>query len=227
MKKALVIFSGGQDSTTCLYWAIKKFDQVQTITFAYGQKHSIEIDCAKNICHSEGIDHKIIDISFLDQLVDSALTSGGDVNKLNDKGLPASFVPNRNQLFITLAHSYAQKIGAQHLVTGVCQTDYSGYPDCRQIFIDLLSHCTNYGSQSNIVIHTPLMHLSKSRIFQLADELGKLKDIVLYTHTCYNGNRNELHSWGYGCVECPACILRHTGFYEYMDMKALQINSIR
>lgn len=227
MKKALVIFSGGQDSTTCLYWAIKKFNYVEAISFMYRQKHSTEIECAKTICGSEGIGHKIIDISFLNQLVESALTSNGDVNKINEKGLPASFVPNRNQLFITLAHSYAQKIGATILITGVCQTDYSGYPDCRQEFIDLLAQVTNYGSQSEISILTPLMNKSKAEIFQMADGLGKLNDIINLTHTCYNGDRDTFFSWGYGCADCPACKLRKSGFYEYLERKTGQFNPLQ
>lgn len=227
MKKALVIFSGGQDSTTCLYWAMEKYDQVEAITFHYGQKHVVELNCAKGICVSENIKQTLVDISFLRTLVDSALTSSGDVNQINDKGLPASFVPNRNQLFITLAHSYAQKIGATILITGVCQTDYSGYPDCRQEFIDLLAQVTNYGSQSEISILTPLMNKSKAEIFQMADGLGKLNDIINLTHTCYNGDRDTFFSWGYGCADCPACKLRKSGFYEYLERKTGQFNPLQ
>lgn len=144
--KAVVIFSGGQDSTTCLYWALKRYDVVEAITFNYGQKHSIELDCAKAICEKENVKQTIIDISFLNTIVESALTSNGDVNEINKYGLPASFVPNRNQLFITLAHAYAQKIGALYLVTGVCETDYSGYFDCRQEFINQIETTCNIGS---------------------------------------------------------------------------------
>lgn len=227
MKKALVIFSGGQDSTTCLYWAMEKFEQVEAITFHYGQKHVVELNCAKGICIRENIKQTLVDISFLRTLVDSALISDGDVNQINDKGLPASFVPNRNQLFITLAHAYAQKIGATILITGVCQTDYSGYPDCRQEFIDLLSHVTNYGSQSEITILTPLMFKSKARIFQMADGLGKLNNIIKLTHTCYNGNREKFNDYGFGCNECPACLLRAKGFSEYMQIKYRQVNPLQ
>ena len=133
--KALVIFSGGQDSTTCLYWALQKFDTVYAITFIYGQRHAIELACATQICIDEDVHHEIIQLPFMKQLSDSALLHDRDINKKDDNDLPASFVPNRNQLFITLAHAYAQKIKAYFLVTGVCQTDYSGYPDCRHDFI--------------------------------------------------------------------------------------------
>lgn len=225
MKKAVVIFSGGQDSTTCLYWALKEFDFVEAITFDYGQKHEIEIKQSKLICEQEDIKQTIIDISFLDTLVESALTSNGNVNETNKIGLPASFVPNRNQLFITLAHSYAQKIGAKNLVTGVCQTDYSGYPDCRQHYIDLIEVCSNTGSGltngavNSVKIHTPLMYLNKAQTFQLAEELGYLYEVVEYSHTCYNGNRTLKHDWGYGCGECSACELRKKGYNEFKKNK--------
>lgn len=213
--KAIVIFSGGQDSTTCLYWTKNRHEEVECISFNYGQKHSIELDCAKKICELEGIKQTIIDISFLDTIVKSALTSNGDVNQLNEKGLPASFVPNRNQLFITMAHSYAQKVGADVLVTGVCQTDYSGYPDCRETFIKAIEWATNMGSSSNIKIETPLMYLTKAQTFELAVEEDCLLEVIKYSHTCYNGNREKLNDYGYGCDKCPACELRRNGYREY------------
>ena len=213
--KAVVIFSGGQDSTTCLYWAKERFDEVEAITFRYGQKHEIEIKQSIFICQREEVKQTIIDLSFLDTLVESALTSNRNVNELNEKGLPSSFVPNRNQLFITLAHSYAQKIGALHLVTGVCQTDYSGYPDCRSEFINMLQIVTNKGSESLIRIETPLMNLTKSETFSLAKDLNKLEEVLEFSHTCYEGERNTRHEWGYGCEKCPACKLRKKGFEEY------------
>ena len=217
MKKAIVIFSGGQDSTTCLYWAKKKYDLVEAITFNYGQNHSVELDCAKDICKKENIKQTVIDISFLDTIVESALTSNGDVNKLNKKGLPASFVPNRNQMFITLAHSYAQKVGASYLITGVCETDFSGYPDCRNEFIESIEKTTNLGSESSIKIETPLMYLNKAQTFDLANELGCLKEVIEFSHTCYNGERKTLYDWGYGCDNCPACELRKNGYKEYKN----------
>lgn len=216
-KKAVVIMSGGQDSTTCLYWAKKVFENVEAITFNYGQKHSIEVEASKKICSDAGVKQTIVDISFLNTLVESALTSNGDVNEMNDKNLPASFVPNRNQLFITLAHAYAQKIGAENLVTGVCQTDYSGYPDCRIEFIQLIQAASNNGSMSNIHIHTPLMFLDKKETWELADSLGIVEIIKKDTHTCYNGVRDTLHEWGYGCGECPACQLREKGFNSFIN----------
>jgi 7-cyano-7-deazaguanine synthase len=219
MKKVVVIFSGGQDSTTCLHWALNRYDQVEAITFNYGQKHSIELDQAKLICDKNKVKQTVIDISFLDTLVDSALTSNGDVNEINDKGLPASFVPNRNQLFITLSHAYAQKIGAEALVTGVCQTDYSGYPDCRETFVKAVEWTTNMGSDSNIKIETPLMYLTKSETFELAQTENCLDEVVGMSHTCYNGDRTKLHDWGYGCDDCPACELRKNGYNEFIQLK--------
>jgi len=218
MKKAVIIFSGGQDSTTCLYWAKNHFDEIEAITFNYGQKHSIELECSKKICDKNNIKQTIIDISFLNTIVDSALTSNGNVNKLNSKGLPDSFVPNRNQLFITLAHSYAQKIGAESLITGTCETDFSGYPDCRNVFIKSIEATSNLGSESDISILTPLMYLNKAETFKLADELGYLNEIVNDSHTCYNGDREHLHEWGYGCDNCPACELRKNGFNEFKKL---------
>lgn len=214
--KAVVIFSGGQDSTTCLYQANRIYNTVEAITFNYGQKHNVEIEQSKLICKLEGVKQTIIDLSFLDTIVESALTSNGDVNKLNAKGLPASFVPNRNALFITLAHAYAQKIGAQYLVTGVCQTDYSGYPDCRDAFIKQLDYCLNIGSNSDIRIVAPLMNLNKAEIFNLADNIGRLQSVVEFSHTCYNGDRKHFNKWGYGCDNCPACQLRKNGYNDYV-----------
>lgn len=218
MSRAVVIFSGGQDSTTCLFWAKNRFKEVSAISFIYGQKHSIELQQAKKICKDAGIDLKIIDISFLSDISNSALTSNGDINKKNEKGLPASFVPNRNQLFITLAHSFAQKINADNLVTGVCQTDYSGYPDCRQIFIDDLEKVTNYGSDANIKIHTPLIYLTKAETFLLAEKEKCLDIVINDSHTCYSGNREVKYEWGYGCGECTACIKREEGWKEYKSL---------
>lgn len=217
--KAVVIFSGGQDSTTCLYWALNRYEEVEAITFNYGQKHSVELHQAKIICEREDVKLTTIDISFLDTLVESALTSNGDVNQTNAKGLPASFVPNRNQLFITLAHAYAQKIGAKTLVTGVCQTDYSGYPDCRAVFIDAITKATNLGSEEDIKIETPLMWLTKAETFKLAEDEGCLNQVINLSHTCYNGNRDLVHAWGRGCGECPACKLRKKGYEEFLNLK--------
>lgn len=220
-EKCVVIFSGGQDSTTCLYLAINKYgsENVEAITFNYGQKHSVELVQSKSICELTNVRQTIVDISFLNTIVESALTSNGDVNKLNDKGLPASFVPNRNQLFITLAHAYAQKIGASKLMTGVCETDYSGYPDCRNVFIKQIEGTSNLGSDSNITIETPLMWLDKAQTFELAEKENCLDSVIENSHTCYNGNREIRHEWGYGCGQCPACNLRQKGYEEYQNSK--------
>tara|TARA_Y100000034_G_scaffold29728_1_gene36206 strand:+ start:72182 stop:72883 length:702 start_codon:yes stop_codon:yes gene_type:complete len=215
-KKALVVMSGGQDSVTCLYWALRKYSEVNVISFAYGQKHETEINLAKSICDREDVNFTSLDISSVMINKDSGLLDDtGDVNSLNSKGLPNSFVPNRNQLFLTLAHSYAQLIGAEYIVTGVCQTDYSGYPDCREEFIKWLQHTTNLGSQENIKIVTPLMHLTKAETFGLAALMDVLPVIINDTLTCYNGDLTQ-NEWGKGCGDCPACELRKKGFYEYI-----------
>jgi 7-cyano-7-deazaguanine synthase len=217
IKRGLVIFSGGQDSTTCLYWALKRFNEVHAITFNYGQNHNIELELSKEICRLEGVKQVIVDISFLNTIVESALINGGDINGKNSKDLPASFVPNRNQLFITLAHSYLQKLGGGDIVAGFCQTDYHGYPDCRDKWVDKIEKVSNLGSNSDINIITPLMFLDKVETFKLADDLGILDKIINLTNTCYNGNRNVLNEWGWGCGECPACLLRKEGFKKYKE----------
>ena len=212
--QALVIFSGGQDSTTCLGWAKNRYDEVECITFNYNQNHKIEIEQAKKICEKHNVKQTIIDISFLDTLVDSALTSNGDVNKPHErlKHLPASFVPNRNSLFITLSHAYAQKIGAEVLVTGTCETDFSGYPDCRRVFIDSIENTLNLGAEVKIKILTPLMYINKAQTFKLAEEENILNDVLDFSHTCYKGDHTTFNSWGYGCGTCPSCLLRKKGY---------------
>ena len=216
--KALIVFSGGQDSTTCLGWAKNRYEEIECISFFYGQKHSIELEKSKEICKLEGIKQTIINIDFLGGLVNSALTSNGDVSAKHkdNNDLPASFVPNRNALFLTLAHAYAQKIKAQDIITGTCQTDYSGYPDCRQEFIDLLEKTLNKGSATNLKIITPLMDLTKAETFKLAEKENCLNLVINYSHTCYNGSA-IFNEWGFGCGECPACELRKKGFYEYKN----------
>lgn len=220
MSKAVVIFSGGQDSTTCFHWAKNRFDDIECISFSYGQKHSIELQQAASICQKYKINHIIVDISFLSILVDSALVSNGNVNESHPRlrHLPASFVPNRNALFIVLAHAYAQKIGANTLITGVCETDFSGYPDCRQVFIDSIQHALHLASDVRVEIETPLMYLDKAHTFELAKSEGGLEDVIKLSHTCYNGDREHLHEWGYGCGECPACKLREKGFEKFLTL---------
>lgn len=219
MKRALVIFSGGQDSTTCLAWAKQMYKEVFAITFNYGQKHSVELEQSKKICEKLNIKQTFVDISFLSQIAESELLKAdGNVNKINAKGLPSSFVPNRNQLFITLAHALAQKLNCDTLITGVCQTDYSGYPDCRREFITMIEGASNVGSDSKITITTPLMYMTKGQIFKLANDIGAFQLVIEYSHTCYNGDRSKLNEYGYGCGECEACKLRSKGYEEFKNI---------
>lgn len=214
--KALVILSGGQDSVTCLFWALKKYSEVEAITFTYGQRHSVEVECSKEICMMYNVPQKIIDLSFISTLSNSALVvQGKSVSELNSKGLPDSFVPNRNLMFFSVAHAWAQQVNADVLVSGVCETDYSGYPDCRDKFIKYFIDTANIGSDSNIQFETPLMYLNKAQTFKLAHELEHLKEVVEMSHSCYEGDRSMYHVYGYGCGKCPACQLRKKGFEEF------------
>jgi 7-cyano-7-deazaguanine synthase len=218
---ALVLTSGGQDSTICLYWTIKNFKKVHAVSFNYGQKHQKEIESAEKICKELKINLKIIDISFLKEITISNLFEGsGDVNKLHplNKNVPSSFVPYRNALFLTLASCWASTIGAGHLVIGVCETDYSGYADCRDIFIKSMQVSLDLATDfkmNKIVIHTPLMWLTKSEEFKLAEDLGCLETIINDTTTCYNGVE-KLNDFGRGCGRCSACRLRKKGFKEFI-----------
>ncbi len=219
-KKALVIFSGGQDSTTCLGWAIRRFEVVEAISFDYGQRHLVELECAKEITAKLDVKHTVLKLNIFKELNDSALLDKDmDINDTHHdhKNLPASFVPNRNAIFFTTAHAFAQKIKADSLITGISQTDYSGYPDCREEFIKPLEKALNIGSESEIKFLYPLMHLSKAQTFQLAKDEGVLDIVVEMSHTCYNADRSVLHRWGYGCGDCPACKLREKGWNEFMD----------
>ncbi len=207
--KALVVLSGGQDSTTCLYWALDRFgvDAVDTITFDYGQRHRVELDCANRVADFAGVPNRILPIDTFIALGGNALTDERiEVQKDVDADLPNTFVPGRNIVFLTFAAAYAWQRKIGHLVTGVAQTDYSGYPDCRQETIDALESTIRLGMESNVVIHTPLMNLSKKETVLLAKELGALEAMAL-THTCYNGQRPP-------CGECPACRIRARGFDE-------------
>ncbi|MBE0491276.1 MAG: 7-cyano-7-deazaguanine synthase QueC [Sulfurospirillum sp.] len=220
MSNALVVFSGGQDSTTCLGWAKSRFEKVETLTFDYGQKHRVEIYQAKKIAQLLGIENFVLKFDAFSQLGDSALIdSGMDISSAHKHkpNLPASFVPNRNAVFFTLAHAYAQKQGINHIITGINQTDYSGYPDCRQNFIESLELALNLGSESIIKFHYPLIHLSKAQTFLLAKETGILDIVLQQSHTCYNGDHNTWNDWGYGCGICPACMLRAKGWQEYEE----------
>jgi 7-cyano-7-deazaguanine synthase len=220
-ENALVLMSGGQDSTTCLFWALKKFRQVSAITFFYGQKHEKEIRVAQNICSQLNIENKLTDISFIKDIVISNLFEGsGDFHQPHPSNpdVPSSFVPYRNLLFLTIAAGWAGTIGAKHLVTGVCETDYSGYADCRDVFIKSAQATLNLATDfedNKIVIHTPLMWLTKAREFALAEELGCLEFILRETLTCYDGDET-MNDFGKGCGKCPSCGLRKKGFQDFL-----------
>jgi 7-cyano-7-deazaguanine synthase len=212
--KALVVFSGGQDSTTCLFWALEQFREVEAVTFNYNQRHSLEIECAKNITNELGLRHHILDMALLNQLAPSALTRDDiEVKDGEDGGLPSSFVPGRNLVFLSFAGILANQIGAKHIVTGVCETDFSGYPDCRDIFVKSLNVTLNLSMDSQFVIHTPLMWLNKEETWKLADELNALDFVREKTLTCYNGVIAD------GCGECPACKLRKRGLEDYLKVR--------
>lgn len=218
MSRALVVFSGGQDSTTCLGWAKNRFNYVETITFDYGQKHRVEIAQAGKIASLLGVKNTLLSLDAFTQLNDSALIDGTQdigAHHRTHTNLPASFVPNRNAIFFTLAHAFAQKQGINHIIIGVNQTDYSGYPDCREPFVKALEVALNLGSEADITFHYPLMHLTKAETFKLSQDEGVLELVLNESHTCYNGDHGHKHAWGYGCGECPACVLRKIGWETY------------
>lgn len=224
---ALVLHSGGQDSTTCLAWALDRFSHVETIAFDYGQRHKVELDCRvhvverirRDLPHWNGrlADDHLIDLGVLGQLSETALTRDIAI-EWAENGLPNTFVPGRNILFLTLAATLAYRRGISSIVAGMCETDFSGYPDCRDDAVKALQVALNIGMAARFCIHTPLMWLDKAATWQLADDLGgaPLVDIIVQeTHTCYHGDRGRLHAWGYGCGCCPACRLRASGFEAY------------
>lgn len=211
--KALVVFSGGQDSTTCLFWAMKQFKEVEVVTFNYNQRHKLEIEVAKAIADDLGVRHHLLDMSLLNQLAPNALTRDDIEIEHKDGELPSTFVPGRNLLFLTFASVLAKQIGAKHIVTGVCETDFSGYPDCRDVFVKSCNVTINLAMDDQFVIHTPLMWIDKAETWKLADDLGALDYVREKTLTCYNGIIAE------GCGECPACHLRKKGLDEYMSAK--------
>lgn len=219
---AVVVLSGGQDSMTCLALALSRHDEVSAVAFNYGQKHAVELHQAAIIAETAGIELTVVDARFFGALVTSALTEHGDVSADHNykPGLPASFVPNRNALFLTVAHALAQERRARYIYTGVCQTDYSGYPDCRRSFIEHFAEALNIGYETNIEIVTPMMDINKAATFGLADRLGVLGDVIELSHTCYNGDRNVRHEWGYGCGKCPACKIRARGYNEFIARRA-------
>lgn len=210
-EKAVVVFSGGQDSTTCLFWAMKQFAEVETVTFNYNQRHKLEIDCAAEIAKELGVKHTVLDMSLLNQLAPNALTRT-DIDITEEEGeLPSTFVDGRNLLFLSFAGVLAKQIGARHIVTGVCETDFSGYPDCRDIFVKSLNVTLNLSMDYPFVIHTPLMWIDKAETWKLADELGAFEYVREKTLTCYNGIIGD------GCGECPACKLRKAGLDTYLQ----------
>ncbi|EGQ3135727.1 TPA: 7-cyano-7-deazaguanine synthase QueC [Staphylococcus pseudintermedius] len=215
-EKALVVFSGGQDSTTCLFYAKKHFKEVELVTFEYGQRHAKEIEVAKEIAEDQGLKHHVLDMALLSQLTPNALTSH-DMTIDSHNDVPNTFVPARNLLFLSFAGALAYQIGAKHLITGVCETDFSGYPDCRDSFIKSMNVTLNLAMDRDFVIHTPLMWLNKKETWTLSDDLGVLDYVRDRTLTCYNGIIAE------GCGECPACQLRQRGLNQYLAERGREV----
>ncbi len=204
---ALVILSGGADSTICLHWALRRFETVHSISFDYGQRHAIELSCAADISKRLAVPHQVISVSSLKDLGGNALVEKNlSISSVGRQNLPNTFVPGRNLIFITLAAARAWQLGISELVTGVCQTDYSGYPDCRETTMKALEESLSCGMDFSFHIHTPLMHLSKAESIGLAIELDALESLA-YTHTCYEGQQPP-------CGTCPSCELRKKGFSE-------------
>lgn len=213
--KAMVVFSGGQDSTTCLFWALKNFDYVEAVTFNYGQRHIREIECAKAIAADLGVKHHVLDMSLLSQLAPNSLTRMDipvDEKIPDGKSVPNTYVEGRNMLFLTFAAVLAKVNGINNIITGVCETDFSGYPDCRDVFVKSLNVTLNLAMDYNFVLHTPLMWLTKAETWALADQLGKLEYVRNNTLTCYNGIKGD------GCGHCPACTLRRRGLEEFFSV---------
>lgn len=224
---AIVLFSGGQDSATCLAWALDQFERVETVGFNYGQRHAVELACRETVraglaklnpiwAQRLGEDH-MLDLGVLGQISDTALTKDAEI-KMTASGLPSTFVPGRNLLFLTLTAALAYRREIKHLVTGVCETDYSGYPDCRDDTIKALQVALNLGMEKRFVLHTPLMWIDKAETWRLTERLGGenlVKLFVTETHSCYLGDRSKLHDWGHGCGTCPACELRRQGYLRY------------
>ncbi len=221
---ALVLFSGGQDSTTCLAWALSRFRRVETLGFDYGQRHRVELDGRPALRAALdtrwpgrlGPDHTI-DLTALAAVGETAMTSDIAI-AVSAKGLPNTFVPGRNLLFLTFAAALAHRRGLRHLVGGMCETDFSGYPDCRDDTIKAMQVALNLGMEARFVVETPLMWLDKAETWRLAQRLGGGELVALIvdeTHTCYLGERGAKHAWGYGCGGCPACVLRAEGWKRF------------
>lgn len=227
---ALVLFSGGQDSTTCLAWALERFERVETVGFDYGQRHRIELDCRRALragvtdlkttwAARLGADHTIALPAF-GQISHTALTRETAI-EIGDSGLPNTFVPGRNLIFLTFAAALAYQRGLKHIVGGMCETDYSGYPDCRDDTIKAMQVALNLGMERRFVLDTPLMWIDKAATWRFAEDLGGaalVGLIVEESHTCYLGERGKRHDWGHGCGTCPACALRADGYRRYRDL---------
>lgn len=231
--KAVVLLSGGQDSTTCFYWALDRFDEIEAISFDYGQRHEVELELAQATAAKAGVPWSLLSVEALKELGGGSLTNpeianvgepGAALNVYAEKrGLPPSFIPGRNVLFFALAAAYAVQRGIETIVTGVCQQDHSGYPDCRAVFVEQMQKTLQlaldaYGA---FKIEAPLLWLDKSMTWQLAETLGVLDEIILQTHTCYEGVHDTPHEWGYGCGECGACVERVRGYEEFRQAQAL------
>lgn len=226
---ALVLFSGGQDSATCLAWALNRFENVETLGFDYGQRHAVELSCRATLrkgmastnpvwAGKLGEDHTL-PLETLGAISETALTRDAAIT-MSASGLPSTFVPGRNLIFISFAAALAYRRGIKHIVTGVCETDYSGYPDCRDDTIKAMQVALNLGMESRFVLHTPLMFRDKAATWDLAEKLGGtvLVNLILReSHSCYLGRRDIEHEWGYGCGTCPACELRAKGFARYLE----------
>ena len=213
--KALVVFSGGQDSTTCLFWALKHFKEVHTVTFSYGQRHALETEMARRLAEKAGVDFHLMDIPLIGSLGSNSLTDASAVmdEKKPEGTFPNTFVPGRNLFFLSIAAVYAREHGIKNIITGVSETDFSGYPDCRDSFIRSLNVTLNLAMDEQFVIHTPLMWLDKAETWALADSLGVMDIIRNETLTCYNGIPGD------GCGHCPACTLRRAGLENYRNGK--------
>jgi len=228
---ALVLFSGGQDSTTCLAWALDRYARVETIGFDYRQRHAVELACRPPVLRALAAfpawaarlnDDHLIDLSVLGAVSDTALTRNVEI-EMREQGLPNTFVPGRNLLFLTFAACVAYRRGLKHIVGGMCETDYSGYPDCRDDTIKALQAAINLGMEARFVLHTPLMWIDKAATWALAERLGgaRLIDVIVeHTHSCYEGDRTHRHPWGYGCGACPACQLRAAGYARFRGTKS-------
>ncbi|MHB1218629.1 MAG: 7-cyano-7-deazaguanine synthase QueC [Alphaproteobacteria bacterium] len=224
---ALVLFSGGQDSATCLAWALARFGKVETVAFDYRQRHVVELECRhavrrellaldKGWAKRLGEDH-LVDLSSLSSISETALTRDAEI-RMTEEGLPSTFVPGRNLLFFTYAAAVAYRRGLRHIVGGMCETDYSGYPDCRDDTIKAMQVALNLGMARRFVLHTPLMWIDKAETWRLAESLGGarlVEAIREHSHSCYMGDRERSHAWGYGCGKCPACDLRAEGWRRY------------